>query len=54
MEWKGVNGLEVAEKIIEAFCFAKIDKYRAATHNKGIMNGIDSVCLATGQDWRAV
>lgn len=31
-----------------------MDKYRATTHNKGIMNGIDSVCLATGQDWRAV
>lgn len=31
-----------------------MDKYRATTHNKGIMNGIDSVCVATGQDWRAV
>lgn len=31
-----------------------MDRFRATTHNKGIMNGIDSVCLATGQDWRAV
>lgn len=31
-----------------------MDRYRATTHNKGIMNGIDSVCVATGQDWRAV
>lgn len=54
MGWKGVSGLEVAEKIMEAYNFARVDKYRATTHNKGIMNGIDSVCLATGQDWRAV
>jgi hydroxymethylglutaryl-CoA reductase len=31
-----------------------VDPYRAATHNKGIMNGIDAVCIATGNDWRAV
>ena len=54
MGWKGVEGQEVAEKILEAYQFAKNDRYRAATHNKGIMNGIDSVCVATGQDWRAV
>ena len=34
--------------------FAEVDPYRAATHNKGIMNGIDALLLATGQDWRAV
>jgi len=34
--------------------FAKLDPYRAATHNKGIMNGIDAVAIATGQDWRAI
>jgi hydroxymethylglutaryl-CoA reductase len=39
---------------LEAYDFARKDVYRASTHNKGIMNGIDSVCLATGQDWRAV
>ena len=41
-------------KILEAYDFAKNDTFRAVTHNKGIMNGIDSVCVATGQDWRAV
>ena len=54
MGWKGVDGSEVAEKILEAYRFARSDRYRASTHNKGIMNGIDSVCVATGQDWRAV
>lgn len=54
MARKGVQGTEVANKIIEAYNFARRDIYRASTHNKGIMNGIDSVCLATGQDWRAV
>lgn len=52
--WKGVNGYDVALKILEAYEFAKSDRFRAVTHNKGIMNGIDSVCVATGQDWRAV
>jgi degradative hydroxymethylglutaryl-CoA reductase len=54
MTWKGVAGLEVANKILEAYEFAKVDTFRAVTHNKGIMNGIDAVCIATGQDWRAV
>jgi hydroxymethylglutaryl-CoA reductase len=45
---------ELGEKIEEAYLFAKIDPYRAATNNKGIMNGIDAVLLATGNDWRAV
>jgi degradative hydroxymethylglutaryl-CoA reductase len=46
--------LDVAEKVLETYNFAKADVYRAVTHNKGIMNGIDAVCLATGQDWRAI
>lgn len=54
LAWKGHSGLHVAEKILEAYRFAKTDIYRAVTHNKGIMNGVDAVCLATGQDWRAV
>ena len=54
LSWKGTNGYDVAEKILEAYEFARSDRFRAVTHNKGIMNGIDSVCLATGQDWRAV
>jgi hydroxymethylglutaryl-CoA reductase len=49
-----IGGPEVAERIIRAYEFAKYDPYRAATHNKGIMNGIDSVLLATLNDWRAV
>lgn len=47
-------GHEVAVRILEAYEWADLDPYRAATHNKGIMNGIDAVALATGQDWRAV
>ena len=48
------SGDEVAERILDAYEFAWQDPYRAATHNKGIMNGIDAVLLATGQDFRAV
>ncbi len=44
----------VRDGIIEAWAFAAADPYRAATHNKGIMNGIDPVVIATGNDWRAV
>lgn len=47
-------GRLVAERIAEAARFAHDDPYRAATHNKGIMNGIDPVVLATGNDWRAI
>lgn len=45
---------ELGEKIQEASFFAEIDPYRAATHNKGVMNGIDPIIVATGNDWRAV
>lgn len=48
------DGYEVAQLIAEANAFAVVDPYRAATHNKGIMNGVDAVCIATGNDWRAV
>ncbi len=48
------EGRQVAERIVEATAFAAADPYRAATHNKGIMNGVDAVVLATGNDWRAV
>ena len=50
----GMSGLEVAERVVRASVFAEVDPYRAATHNKGIMNGMDAFLLATGQDWRAV
>jgi hydroxymethylglutaryl-CoA reductase len=45
---------EVRDGIIAAWAFAASDPYRAATHNKGIMNGIDAVVVATGNDWRAI
>ncbi len=48
------TGEEVRDGIIAAWAFAASDPYRAATHNKGIMNGIDAVVIATGNDWRAV
>jgi len=48
------SGEEVVEGVIDAYTFAAIDPYRAATHNKGIMNGVDPVIVATGNDWRAV
>ncbi|QDG52615.1 hydroxymethylglutaryl-CoA reductase, degradative [Persicimonas caeni] len=54
LAWKGYSGREVAEGIAYASQFAETDPYRATTHNKGIMNGISSVCIATGNDWRAV
>ena len=49
-----IPGGDVARLIAEANAFAVVDPYRAATHNKGIMNGIDAVCIATGNDWRAI
>lgn len=48
------KGKQIAKKIVAASDFAQIDPYRAATHNKGIMNGIDAVILATGNDTRSV
>lgn len=48
------EGHEVVDRIVEAYAFAAVDPYRAATHNKGIMNGVDAVVLATGNDWRAI
>jgi hydroxymethylglutaryl-CoA reductase len=48
-----LSGADVVLGIVNASLFAEADPYRAATHNKGIMNGTDAVCLATGNDWRA-
>jgi hydroxymethylglutaryl-CoA reductase len=48
------TGKQVRDGIIEAWAFAAADPYRAATHNKGIMNGVDAVVIATGNDWRAI
>jgi len=49
----GFTGEEAADRIIKAYHFAEADPYRAATHNKGVMNGIDPILIATGNDWRA-
>ena len=48
------TGEQVRDGIIQAWAFAQADPYRAATHNKGIMNGVDAVVIATGNDWRAI
>lgn len=54
LKTKDRSGEETIEGVLDAYVFAAIDPYRAATHNKGIMNGIDPVIVATGNDWRAV
>jgi len=51
---EGLTPEEGVQRLIEAYVFAAVDPYRAATHNKGIMNGIDAVVIATGNDWRAI
>jgi hydroxymethylglutaryl-CoA reductase len=51
---RGYSGEQARDGIIVAADFASVDPYRAATHNKGIMNGIDPVAIATGNDWRAI
>ncbi len=51
---KGVIGQDTVEGVLDAYEFAKADEYRCATHNKGIMNGISAVAVATGNDWRSV
>ncbi len=54
LETDALPGAVVAQRIVEAWALAAVDPYRAATHNKGIMNGVDAVVLATGNDWRAI
>ncbi len=54
LESDGFSGEEVRDGVVHAYEFAASDPYRAVTHNKGIMNGIDPVVIATGNDWRAV
>ena len=51
---RGYSGEEARDGIVVAADFAEVDPYRAATHNKGVMNGIDPVAIATGNDWRAI
>lgn len=54
LETASVKGADMCRGIVEACALAIVDPYRAATHNKGIMNGIDPVVVATGNDWRAI
>jgi hydroxymethylglutaryl-CoA reductase len=54
LDSKDYPGARVIQGIVEAGAFAQADPYRAATHNKGILNGVDAVALATGNDWRGV
>ncbi len=54
LAFEGFSDEQVRDGIISAWAFAVADPYRAATHNKGIMNGIDAVVIVTGNDWRAV
>ncbi|KAI9328795.1 hydroxymethylglutaryl-CoA reductase [Obelidium mucronatum] len=54
LAYKSFSGRQVATRMIEAIEWAQDDPFRAATHNKGIMNGVDAVAVATGQDWRAI
>lgn len=54
LAFSGYSGSDVVQGVIAAWAFAAVDPYRAATHNKGIMNGVDAVVIATGNDWRAV
>ncbi len=51
---KELIGEDAIEGVLDAFAFAKADPYRCATNNKGVMNGIDAIAVATGNDWRAV
>ena len=51
---EGLTPDEGVQRLLEAYAFAIADPYRAATHNKGIMNGVDAVVMATGNDWRAI
>ncbi|MBI5223051.1 hydroxymethylglutaryl-CoA reductase, degradative [Candidatus Micrarchaeota archaeon] len=53
--WKrSIVGEDVIEGVMDAYAFAEADPYRCATHNKGIMNGVSSVVVATGNDWRSI
>jgi hydroxymethylglutaryl-CoA reductase len=49
-----LKGEEVVEAILDAYAFAEADPFRTATHNKGIMNGVDALAIATGNDWRGI
>ncbi len=50
----GFSGKEIIERILDVYALAAADQFRATTHNKGVMNAIDAIAIATGQDWRAL
>lgn len=54
LDTPALPGAAVAERVVEAWALADADPYRATTHNKGVMNGVDAVAVACGQDWRAI
>ena len=54
LEGKGYTGEQVRDGVALASDLAQVDPYRATTHNKGVMNGVDAVAIATGNDWRAI
>ncbi len=54
LETDEFSGEQIRDGVVDAWAFAVADPYRAATHNKGIMNGVDAVVIATGNDWRAI
>ena len=54
LSYGGIDGYLIAQRIVDANQWADDDIFRAVTHNKGIMNGIDALALATGQDWRVI
>ena len=54
LAYKGVDGIALGQKIIMANNWAKLDPMRASSHNKGIMNAIEGIAVACGQDWRAI
>ena len=54
IEKEAIGGSDVIDGIVDAYAFAAADPYRCATHNKGVMNGVTAVCLATGNDTRAI
>jgi len=54
LAFENFSGEQVRNGVLEAWAFAAVDPYRAATHNKGILNGVDAVVIATGNDWRAI
>lgn len=51
---EALGGDEMAERIVRASRFAELDPFRAVTHNKGVMNAVDAVAVALGQDWRSI